>query len=178
MISPAVNPELPSPPLKHVLKHHIFTSFKYLQGCWLNHTQPVSMLENPLKIFFLISNLTLPWHSSGPLPFHSVTCYRGEETGHYFVKTSFHVVIESHEVPPEPSFFSGLNNPGSLSHSSLDLCSRPFPKASLTARSCVSSITWLLLYSCMTLSLKHQSLITQRCSSVVLSAWFMQYWKL
>ncbi|KAK4809530.1 hypothetical protein QYF61_015366 [Mycteria americana] len=40
---------LPSPPLNHVPKHHIYTPFKYLQGWRLNHFpgQPVRMLDNP-----------------------------------------------------------------------------------------------------------------------------------
>ncbi|KAK4815695.1 hypothetical protein QYF61_005508, partial [Mycteria americana] len=40
---------LPSPPLHHVPKHHIYTAFKYLQGWGLHHFpgQPVPVLDNP-----------------------------------------------------------------------------------------------------------------------------------
>ena len=49
--SPTVNLTLPSPPLNHFPKCHISTSFKYLQGWWLNHFpgQPVPMLDNPFR---------------------------------------------------------------------------------------------------------------------------------
>ncbi|KAK4812871.1 hypothetical protein QYF61_024168, partial [Mycteria americana] len=49
--SPTVNLILPRPPLHHVSKHLIQTSFKYLQGWRLNHCpgQPVPMLDNPFS---------------------------------------------------------------------------------------------------------------------------------
>lgn len=41
--NPTINPELPSPPMNHVLKNHINVSFKLLQGWWLHYIsgQPV-----------------------------------------------------------------------------------------------------------------------------------------
>ncbi|KAK4818569.1 hypothetical protein QYF61_014705 [Mycteria americana] len=50
--SPTVNLTLPSPPLHHVPKHLIQTSFKYLQGWGLPHFpgQPVPVLENPFIV--------------------------------------------------------------------------------------------------------------------------------
>ena len=47
--SPIINLTLPSPPLNHVPKPHIYISFKYLQGWWLYHFPgwPVSVLDNP-----------------------------------------------------------------------------------------------------------------------------------
>ncbi|KAK4829643.1 hypothetical protein QYF61_005936 [Mycteria americana] len=47
--SPTVNLTLPSTPLNHVPKCHIYTSFKYLQGWRLHHFpgQPVPVLDNP-----------------------------------------------------------------------------------------------------------------------------------
>ncbi|KAK4818092.1 hypothetical protein QYF61_005669, partial [Mycteria americana] len=49
--SPTVNLTLPRPPLHHVPKHLIQTSFKYLQGWRLNHFpgQPVPTLDNPFR---------------------------------------------------------------------------------------------------------------------------------
>ena len=35
--SPTISLALQRPPLNHVPKCHIYTSFKYLQGCWLSH---------------------------------------------------------------------------------------------------------------------------------------------
>lgn len=44
-----VNSALPSPPLGHVPKRHIYTSFKPLQGRWFHHWpgQPVPAPDNP-----------------------------------------------------------------------------------------------------------------------------------
>ncbi|KAK4821693.1 hypothetical protein QYF61_027457 [Mycteria americana] len=49
--SPTINLTLPRPPLHHVPKHLIQTSFKYLQGWRLNHFpgQPVPVLDNPFN---------------------------------------------------------------------------------------------------------------------------------
>jgi len=64
LLNPTISLELPSPPLNHVLKHHIskHVSFKYLQGWRLKYLpgQPVAMLDNPFgEKFFLIFNLNL-----------------------------------------------------------------------------------------------------------------------
>ena len=53
-----------------------------------------------VKKFFLISNLNKPLTvSSCP-----VTCYLGKETNTHLATTSFHIVVESNKVSPQPSF--------------------------------------------------------------------------
>jgi len=51
IIESNINLTLPSPPPNHVSNRHIYTSFKYLQGWWLNHFrgQPVPMLDSPFR---------------------------------------------------------------------------------------------------------------------------------
>ncbi|KAK4830651.1 hypothetical protein QYF61_012494 [Mycteria americana] len=60
--SPTVNLTLPRPPLYHVPKHLIQTSFKYFQGWQLNHFpgQPVPMLDNPFSEVVVESNKVFP----------------------------------------------------------------------------------------------------------------------
>ncbi|KAK4810476.1 hypothetical protein QYF61_004256 [Mycteria americana] len=90
--SPTINLTLPKPPLHHVSKHLIQTSFKYLQGWRLNHFpgQPVPMLDNPLgeEKFPNIQSkpplVQLEAISSCP-----ITCYLGEETDPHLSTTSF-----------------------------------------------------------------------------------------
>ncbi|KAK4810530.1 LOW QUALITY PROTEIN: hypothetical protein QYF61_004493 [Mycteria americana] len=90
--SPTVNLTLPRPPLHHVPKHLIQTSFKYLQGWRLNHFpgQPVPMLDNPFSeekfpnIQFKPPLAKLETISSCP-----ITCYLGEETDPHLSTTSF-----------------------------------------------------------------------------------------
>ncbi|KAK4807134.1 hypothetical protein QYF61_018475 [Mycteria americana] len=105
--SPTINLTLPRPPLHHVSKHLIQTSFKYLQGWRLNHFpgQPVPMLDNPFseEIFPNIQSkpplVQLEAISSRP-----ITCYLGEETDPHLSTTSFQVVVESNKVSPQPPF--------------------------------------------------------------------------
>ncbi|KAK4821623.1 hypothetical protein QYF61_026057 [Mycteria americana] len=105
--SPTINLTLPRPPLHHVSKYLIQTSFKYLQGWRLNHFpgQPVPMLDNPLgeEIFPNIQSkpplVQLEAISSCP-----ITCYLGEETDPHLSTTSFQAVVESDEVSPQPPF--------------------------------------------------------------------------
>ena len=49
--SPTINLTLPSPPLSHAPKHHVYTAFKHLQGWWLHRFpgQPVPVLGNPFS---------------------------------------------------------------------------------------------------------------------------------
>ncbi|KAK4826053.1 hypothetical protein QYF61_004168 [Mycteria americana] len=105
--SPTSNLALPSPPLNHVPKHHIYTSFKYLQGWSLNDFpgQPVPRLDNPFgeKIFPNIQSkpplVQLKAISSFPM-----ACYLQEETNTHLSTTSFQVVVESDKVSPQPPF--------------------------------------------------------------------------
>lgn len=64
------NRPLLSPPLNHIPKCHIYTSFGYLQGWQLSRFpgQPFPGLDNPFCDFFLMSNLNLPWNNLQPLP--------------------------------------------------------------------------------------------------------------
>ncbi|KAK4824899.1 hypothetical protein QYF61_021414 [Mycteria americana] len=105
--NPTVNLALPSPPLNHVLKCHIYTSFKYLQGWGLNHFpgQPVPMLDNPLgeEIFPNIQSKP-PLAQLEAISSRPITCYLGEETDPHLSTASFQVAVESDKVSPEPPF--------------------------------------------------------------------------
>ncbi|KAK4810511.1 hypothetical protein QYF61_004291 [Mycteria americana] len=90
--SPTVNLTLPRPPLYHVPKHLIQTSFKYLQGPRLNHFpgQPVPMLDNPF------SEEKFPNIQSKPplaqleaISSRPIICYLGEEIDPHLSTTSF-----------------------------------------------------------------------------------------
>ncbi|KAK4828379.1 hypothetical protein QYF61_026117, partial [Mycteria americana] len=105
--SPTINLTLPGPPLHHVPKHLIQTSFKYLQGWRLNHFpgQPVPMLDNPF------SEEKFPNIQSKPplaqleaISSHPITCYLGEETDPHLSTTSLQVAVESDKVSPQPPF--------------------------------------------------------------------------
>ncbi|KAK4831827.1 LOW QUALITY PROTEIN: hypothetical protein QYF61_019350 [Mycteria americana] len=105
--SPTVNLTLPSPPLYHVHKHFIQTSFKYLQGWRLNHftEQPVPMLDNPFsEVKFPNIQSKPPLVQLEAISSHPITCYLGEETDPHLSTTSFQVVVESHKVSPQPPF--------------------------------------------------------------------------
>ncbi|KAK4814505.1 hypothetical protein QYF61_021568 [Mycteria americana] len=140
---PTVNRTLPSPPLHHVPKHLIQTSFKYLQGWGLNHFpgQPVPMLDNPFseEKFPNIQSkpplVQLEAISSCP-----ITCYLGEET-------------DPTSLPPP----FRLNNPSSLSRSPSALCSRPFPSFVALLWTCPSTSKpeVKLLWSGTTTPMKH-----------------------
>ncbi|NXS63765.1 RHG05 protein, partial [Brachypteracias leptosomus] len=50
--NPTINPTLPSPPLNHVLQHHIYRSFKYPQG-WVSQQYKTNfMTADNLSICF------------------------------------------------------------------------------------------------------------------------------
>ncbi|KAK4828799.1 hypothetical protein QYF61_000856 [Mycteria americana] len=96
--SPTVNLTLPRPPLYHVPKHLIQTSFKYLQGWRLNHFpgQSVPMLDNPF------SEEKFPNIQSKPplaqleaISSCPITCYLGEETDPHLSTTSFQLLCPS-----------------------------------------------------------------------------------
>ncbi|KAK4833022.1 LOW QUALITY PROTEIN: hypothetical protein QYF61_027404 [Mycteria americana] len=91
-LSPTVNLTLPRPPLNHVPKHLMQTSFKYLQGWRLSHFpgQPVPS-KPPLAQLEAVSS-------------RPITCYLGEETDPHLSTTSFQVVVESDKVSPQPPF--------------------------------------------------------------------------
>ncbi|KAK4818041.1 hypothetical protein QYF61_004568 [Mycteria americana] len=105
--SPTVNLTLPRPPLHHVPKHLIQTSFKYLQGWRLNHFpgQPVPMLDNPLgeEKFPNIPSKP-PLAQLEAISSCPITCYLGEETDPHLSTTSFQAVVESDKVSPQPPF--------------------------------------------------------------------------
>ncbi|KAK4807064.1 hypothetical protein QYF61_018405 [Mycteria americana] len=88
--SPTINLTLPKPPLHHVSKHLIQTSFKYLQGWQLNHC-PGQPSKPPLAQLEAISSCP-------------ITCYLGEDTDPHLSTTSFQVVEESDKVSPQPPF--------------------------------------------------------------------------
>ncbi|KAK4828289.1 hypothetical protein QYF61_024954 [Mycteria americana] len=90
--SPTVNLTLPTPPLHHVPKHLIQTSFKYLQGWRLNHFpgQPVPMLDNPFsEVKFPNIQSKPPLAQLEAISSHPITCYLGEETDPHLATTSF-----------------------------------------------------------------------------------------
>ncbi|KAK4815973.1 hypothetical protein QYF61_010841 [Mycteria americana] len=105
--SPTINLTLPKPPLHHVSKHLIQTSFKYLQGWRLNHFpgQPVPMLDNPLgEEKFPNIQSKPPLAQLEAISSCPITCYLGEETDPHLSTTSFQVVEESDKVSPQPPF--------------------------------------------------------------------------
>ncbi|KAK4826690.1 hypothetical protein QYF61_010699 [Mycteria americana] len=105
--SPTINLTLPKPPLHHVSKYLIQTSFKYLQGWRLNHFpgQPVPMLDNPLgEEKFPNIQSKPPLAQLEAISSCPITCYLGEETDPHLSTTSFQVVVESDEVSPQPPF--------------------------------------------------------------------------
>ncbi|KAK4815867.1 hypothetical protein QYF61_009918 [Mycteria americana] len=105
--SPTINLTPPKPPLHHVSKHLIQTSFKYLQGWRLNHFpgQPVPMLDNPLsEEKFLNIQSKPPLAQLEAISSCPITCYLGEETDPHLSTTSFQVVEESDKVSPQPPF--------------------------------------------------------------------------
>ncbi|KAK4815740.1 hypothetical protein QYF61_006778 [Mycteria americana] len=105
--SPTVNLTLPRPPLHHVPKHLIQTSFKYLQGWRCNHFpgQPGPMLHNPFsEEKFPNIRSKPPLAQPEAISSHPITCDLGEETNPHLPTTSFQVVVESDKVSPQPPF--------------------------------------------------------------------------
>ncbi|KAK4831485.1 hypothetical protein QYF61_017986 [Mycteria americana] len=103
--SPTINLTLPSPPLHHVPKHLIQTSFKYLQGWRLHHFpgQPVPMLDNPLgEEKFPNIQSKPPLAQLEAISSCPIACYLGEETDPHLATPSFQAVVESDEVSPQP----------------------------------------------------------------------------
>lgn len=75
-------------------------------------------------IFFPISNLNLTWCNLGPFsPILLLPGRRDWPPPHY---SSFQVIVEVIRFPLS-LLSSRINTPSSLSHSSPDSCSRPFP---------------------------------------------------
>ncbi|KAK4823681.1 hypothetical protein QYF61_005652 [Mycteria americana] len=106
-LSPTINLTLPRPPLYHVPKHLIQTSFKYLQGWRLNHFpgQPVPMLDNPFsEVKFPNIQSKPPLVQLEAISSHPIACYLGEETDPHLSTTSFQVLVESNKVSPQPPF--------------------------------------------------------------------------
>ncbi|KAK4817943.1 hypothetical protein QYF61_003373 [Mycteria americana] len=105
--SPTINLTLPRPPLHHVPKHLIQTSFKYLQGWRLNHFpgQPVPMLDNPFsEVKFPKIQSKPPLAQLEAISSCPITCYLGEETDPHLSTTSFQVAVDSNKVSPQPPF--------------------------------------------------------------------------
>ncbi|KAK4815422.1 hypothetical protein QYF61_001410 [Mycteria americana] len=105
--SPTINLTLPKPPLHHVPKHLIQTSFKYLQGWRLNHFpgQPLPMLDNPLgEEKFPNIQSKPPLAQLEAISSCPITCYLGEETDPHLSTPSFQVAVESNKVSPQPPF--------------------------------------------------------------------------
>ncbi|KAK4816070.1 hypothetical protein QYF61_011294, partial [Mycteria americana] len=98
---------LPSSPLNHVPKHHIYMYFKNLRGLQLNHFpgQPVPVLDNPFteEIFPNIQSKP-PLAQLEAISSCPITCYLGKETDPHLSTTSFQVVVESDKVSPQPPF--------------------------------------------------------------------------
>ncbi|KAK4825176.1 LOW QUALITY PROTEIN: hypothetical protein QYF61_024656, partial [Mycteria americana] len=104
-LSPTINLTLPRPPLYHVPKHLMQTSFKYLQGWRLNHFpgQPVPMLDNPFsEVKFPNIQSKPPLVQPEAISSCPITCYLGEETNPHLSTTSFQVLVESNEVSLQP----------------------------------------------------------------------------
>ncbi|KAK4813337.1 hypothetical protein QYF61_026500 [Mycteria americana] len=92
--SPTVNLALPSPSLNHIPKHHIYTSFKHLQGCDSTLGSLYQCLATlSVKKFFLISNLNLPWRNLRPF-----SLVLSRHPPHY------NLLSGSNKVSPQPPF--------------------------------------------------------------------------
>ncbi|KAK4831600.1 hypothetical protein QYF61_018360 [Mycteria americana] len=101
-LSPTINLTLPKPPLHHVSKHLIQTSFKYFQGWRLNHFpgQPVPMLDNPLgEEKFPNIQSKPPLAQLEAISSCPITCYLGEETDPHLSTTSFQAVAKQPQFP-------------------------------------------------------------------------------
>ncbi|PKU29473.1 protein diaphanous hypothetical protein [Limosa lapponica baueri] len=100
IVKPNPNPALPSPPLNHVPQHHIYPSFKYLQGWQLHHFpgQPVPMLDNPFseEIFPNIQSKP-PLAQLEAISSCPVACHLGDETDLHLTTTCFQVVAENNK---------------------------------------------------------------------------------
>lgn len=94
--SSTINPALSSTPPSHVPRCHIYTTFKYLQGWCLKHSQSIPMFHDPLvKIFFLVSNLKLPWQTLRPFSLLlSLVTWEKRLTSHLALPPSFQTVVE------------------------------------------------------------------------------------
>lgn len=105
--SPTIKLTLPIPPLNHVPKCNICTSFKNLQGWWLHCFlgQSVPVLDNSLLKNFFLSNLNLSWPHLRPFPFvlSLVTCEKGMTPPH-FTTISHQAIVENIKVPFLVSF--------------------------------------------------------------------------
>ena len=102
---PNVNLTLPSPPLDCVPKHHIYMSFKYLQGWWLHHFpgQPGPMLHNPFsKDIFPNIQSKPPLVQLEVIASRPIASYLGEETNTCLTTASFQAAVESNNVPSQP----------------------------------------------------------------------------
>ena len=91
--------------LNHVLKCHIYTFFKHLQGWGLHHLpgQPVPMPDCSFskEIFPDIYSKT-PLMQLEAIASHPIASYLGEETNTPLTTPSFQGVVESEKVPPQP----------------------------------------------------------------------------
>ncbi|KAK4817079.1 hypothetical protein QYF61_027910, partial [Mycteria americana] len=100
--SPTINLTLPRPPLHHVPKHLIQTSFKCFQGWRLNHFpgQPGPMLDNPFReVKFPNIQSKPPLVQLEAISSCPITCYLGEETDPTSLQPPF-----SNKVSPQPPF--------------------------------------------------------------------------
>ena len=81
--SPTINLSLPSPPLNRVPKRHVYTSFKYLQGWWLNHFpgQAVPTVAPRKTCSLDPSPASLPFSGHTPAP-QCPSCSEGPKTEH------------------------------------------------------------------------------------------------
>ena len=88
IIESTVKLTLPSLPLNHVLKCHIYTVSKYLQGWWLHHFpgQPVPMLDHPLSEEIFPNIQPKPPLTQLEAIFSCpITCYLGKERNMYLL---------------------------------------------------------------------------------------------
>ncbi|KAK4817018.1 hypothetical protein QYF61_025938 [Mycteria americana] len=84
----------PNPGAAHII---------YVISAELNLDKPVPMLDNPFgeKIFPSIQSKP-PLAQLEAISSHPITCYLGKETNTHLATTSFHVVVESDKVSPQP----------------------------------------------------------------------------
>lgn len=134
--SPAVSP-LPSPPLSHVFKCHIWNPFKH-PSITSPGTQFQGNFWRPFwrRNFFLTSTLNLPWCNLRPFPLVLLVFTQEKETDSLLITASSQVVVHSNTA-----MYSNVHFPPSLLFSRLNSIS--------SHRICASDIFPALIFLCI-----------------------------
>ena len=101
--SPTIHPKTPCLP-NHILKCHIYTFFKRLQGWWLGHLpgRPVPISDHFYSKFLLVSDLNLPWCNLRPLPLVPLLVTWEKRQTPTCLQPSFRQLYRAVRSPPQP----------------------------------------------------------------------------